>query len=80
VASRIGGIPEMVEDGESGILVPAGDSTALATTVTQVLTDREKLGKIQRNARQRFLQRFCVDQFTEGMLNVYARCVPNLIH
>jgi len=40
VASRVGGIPDIVEDGVSGLLVPPRDAEALARAVERVLTDR----------------------------------------
>jgi glycosyltransferase involved in cell wall biosynthesis len=47
VASRVGGIPDVVRDGETGILVPPGDPEALANALVRVLADRplaERLG------------------------------------
>lgn len=47
VASRVGGIPDLVEDGENGLLVEPGDSEALADALVRVLSDRplaERLG------------------------------------
>ena len=47
VASRVGGIPDLVEDGENGLLVPPGDLDALADALVRVLTDpalAERLG------------------------------------
>ncbi|MFL5919006.1 MAG: glycosyltransferase family 4 protein [Gaiellaceae bacterium] len=40
VASRVGGIPDLVEDGRNGILVEPGDSAALADALVRILTDR----------------------------------------
>jgi glycosyltransferase involved in cell wall biosynthesis len=39
VASRVGGIPELVEDGHSGLLIPPQEPTALATAIPRVLHD-----------------------------------------
>ncbi len=41
VASRVGGIPDLVQDGVNGLLVEPGDTDALADALVQVLTDRE---------------------------------------
>ena len=41
VATSVGGIPEIVVDGETGILAPAGDPDALAAAVLRLLKDRE---------------------------------------
>ena len=40
VASRVGGIPDIVDDGETGLLVPAGDADALANALVLSLSDR----------------------------------------
>lgn len=58
VASRVGGIPDIVEDGTTGLLVPPGDSRALADALVRVLTDRalaEQLGSATRVAVQPWL-------------------------
>jgi rhamnosyl/mannosyltransferase len=41
VGSRVGGIPDLVEDGRNGILVEPGDPDALAEALARVLTDHE---------------------------------------
>ena len=58
VAGDVGGIPEMVEDGRSGLLVPPNDADALAAALRRLLSDvdlREQLGAA---ARERVLDRF----------------------
>ena len=39
IATRVGGVPEIVTDGENGLLVPAGDVAALAAAITRYLGD-----------------------------------------
>jgi glycosyltransferase involved in cell wall biosynthesis len=41
LASRVGGIPDLVEDGRNGLLVEPGDTAALADALVRILTDRE---------------------------------------
>jgi Glycosyltransferase len=51
VASKIGGIPDVVKDGENGLLVPPWDSEALADVIIYLLENediREKMGNIGR--------------------------------
>ncbi len=58
VGSRVGGIPDIVEDGETGVLVPAGDAGALAAALVRVLADRslaERLGAAARVAVEPWL-------------------------
>jgi glycosyltransferase involved in cell wall biosynthesis len=73
VASAVDGLPEVIRDGENGLLVPAEDSSALAQALLRVLTDdqfRAALGATARTtARQSFAPKVLADKFAE----VYAR-------
>jgi len=51
VASRIGGIPEMIQDGETGLLVQPGDPEALASAVARLLKDPELRALLGSQAR-----------------------------
>lgn len=53
VASRVGGIPELVEDGTDGFLVPPGDAELLADALSKTLEDRELAGRMGDAARRR---------------------------
>jgi glycosyltransferase involved in cell wall biosynthesis len=53
VATRVGGVPEAVEDGRSGLLVPAADPEALATALTRLATDPDLRHRLGRAARRR---------------------------
>ena len=48
VASAVGGLPEYVDDGTTGVLVPPGDATALAEGLVQVLTDASTRARLDR--------------------------------
>jgi glycosyltransferase involved in cell wall biosynthesis len=61
VATRVGGTPEAVEDGVTGLLVPPGDSVALARAIHQVLSDRELAVRLGENGRQLVRRRFSLD-------------------
>lgn len=52
LAARSGGLPEIIEDGETGILVPSEDSRALADAITQVAAERERFAHIREAARR----------------------------
>lgn len=53
IASRLGGIPELVEDGKTGFLFRAGDATDLATKMTAFLTDPALLGELGEKAQEK---------------------------
>ena len=57
VASRVGGIADLVEDGENGLLVDSGDAEALAGALVRVLSDpalAERLGQAAHDASRGF--------------------------
>ncbi|MCX7591275.1 MAG: glycosyltransferase family 4 protein [Kiritimatiellae bacterium] len=58
VASRVGGIPEYVSEGETGILVPPADSTALAGALVALLSSPERLSALGRAALERARSEF----------------------
>jgi len=62
VASRVGGIPDLVDDGRTGILVPPGDVSALAAAVSGVLGDPRRKQSIESAARQAVIANFTWDR------------------
>jgi glycosyltransferase involved in cell wall biosynthesis len=73
VATTAGGIPEIVEDGVTGVLAPPRDAAALAAGIVRLLRDqalRERMGSAG-SARVR--ERFTVDRMIAGTAEVYAR-------
>ncbi|OQW35088.1 MAG: hypothetical protein A4E19_01835 [Nitrospira sp. SG-bin1] len=52
IASRVGGIPALIEDEKSGLLVPAGDSQALAAALRRILSDPAWAWALGRDARE----------------------------
>jgi alpha-maltose-1-phosphate synthase len=58
VASRVGGIPEVVAEGENGLLVPAGDDAALAAAINVLVRDADRAAAMGRLGRQRAIDEF----------------------
>jgi len=69
VASDVGGHKELIRDGETGILFPAGDSRALATALTQMLSRRSEWPRFKDSAR-RFVER--ERSWAQSVANYYA--------
>lgn len=71
VATRAGGIPEVVVDGETGLLVPPRDPRALAQAILDLLRDEPKRRRFADAGFARVRQRFSVDRMIEETLRVY---------
>jgi glycosyltransferase involved in cell wall biosynthesis len=71
VATRVGGIPEIVEDGVDGLLVPPGDSAALADALAELLNDPEKRHRLAGAGRARVSERFRFADMVRAYENVY---------
>jgi L-malate glycosyltransferase len=71
VATAAGGIPEAVEDGVSGRVVPPRDPAALAAALLEVLGDAERRAALGRAGRRRFEERFTDERMVEATLRVY---------
>jgi starch synthase len=78
VASAVGGIPEVVVDGETGVLVPydeqdpRGFEAGLATALTEVLSDPARAAVMGRAGRERAVAHFGWDAIARRTLEVYA--------
>ncbi|HET9952262.1 MAG TPA: glycosyltransferase family 4 protein [Candidatus Eisenbacteria bacterium] len=74
VATRTGGIPEIVADGETGILVPARDPKALADAMVRVTGDPALRGRLGAAGRER-ARLFSADRTAEGTRRVYEEAL-----
>ena len=74
VATRVGGIPEIVRDGETGILVPARDPKALADAMVRVSSDPALRGRLGAAGRVR-ARLFSADRTAEGTRRVYEEAL-----
>jgi L-malate glycosyltransferase len=73
VASRVGGIPEVVVDGKTGILVPPKDSHRLADAIVRMMQDRAAAAAMGNAGYTRVTERFTVERMVEETLAVYER-------
>ncbi len=71
VASRAGGMPEVVHDGENGLLIPPGDAPALAQAIERLVADPQMRRRMAERGRQLVTEQFSVDAMVEGNLAVY---------
>ena len=74
IGARAGGIPDIVEDGVSGLLVPREDPAALAGALVRVLSDRDLQERLAGGARagaERWLQ--TPQQYADRVLDLVTR-------
>lgn len=71
VASNVGGIPEMVEDGVTGLLVPPHDPAALAAAIVRLLTDHPLADMLARAGHDLVHERFCIELMVEAVEAIY---------
>jgi len=76
VASRTGGIPEAIEDGVTGLLVPPQDEGALAQAIVRMLRDPDLRRQLASAARRRVVDDFSVERMVNGTLEVYTTRRP----
>lgn len=76
VASDAGGLPEVVEDGVTGLVVPRGDSKALAEAIGTLLADPARRVQMGRAGRERALRLFDWDRTAEQLERIYADVLP----
>jgi glycosyltransferase involved in cell wall biosynthesis len=77
VASRTGGLPEVVRDGETGFLVTAGDVSELHDRIDQLLRDAALARRMGRAARALVLDRFTWQATAQRCLAAYAELAPD---
>ncbi len=81
VASAVGGIPEVVDDGEAGLLVPYDETRprhfehALAARVNELLADPHRAAEMGETGRQRVVEDFGWDTVARATLSVYDRAL-----
>jgi glycosyltransferase involved in cell wall biosynthesis len=75
VASDVGGIPDLIEDGVHGRLVPPGDPDALAKVMDQLIGDDALRRQLAQAGRQRVVSAFSLDQMVAGNLEVYQQAL-----
>ncbi|MEO8076967.1 MAG: glycosyltransferase [Acidobacteriota bacterium] len=73
VATAVGGIPEVVVDGETGFLVPPRDHAAMAGAIERLLTDEPLRRRMGEAGRARVRTRFSAERMVQETLKVYER-------
>src|SRR6266536_2481997 len=71
VASNVGGLPDTIQHGKTGLLVPPADPAALAAAVTELLTDPARRLEMGTLGREHCLRRFNIDTTVAQVADLY---------
>jgi glycosyltransferase involved in cell wall biosynthesis len=75
VATDVGGLRDLVVDGETGLVVPPRDPAALRAALEQLLADPKLRQRLGAAGRQRARERFSWDAVTSAVVDAYAEAV-----
>ena len=73
VASAVGGVPDVIQDGKTGLLVPSEDPQALAQAILQILRDPQKGAEMGEASSQDARKRYSLDTMVEKLESLYQR-------
>jgi glycosyltransferase involved in cell wall biosynthesis len=75
IATSVGGVPDMVEDHESALLVPARDPQAMAAAIARVLTDAHLAQRLSANASTLLSSRFPPEAYVRSLVETYQEAI-----
>jgi glycosyltransferase involved in cell wall biosynthesis len=75
IASSVGGLPEIVADGVTGLIVPPADADALADAIVALAGDLPRAGEMGEAGRARALESFTPEQCVERVEALYERAL-----
>jgi len=75
IAANVGGIPELIENGKEGILVPPENPKALARVIDSLLEDDELRKKLSQAAYKKVKEKFSIKKYSAHMLSLYRSSI-----
>jgi glycosyltransferase involved in cell wall biosynthesis len=77
ISSRVGAIPEVIDDGVTGVLVHPGDVPALSSAMGRPVADRSRAHRMGEAARAVFLARFTPERFRAEAGRIYREAIES---
>ena len=71
IATMVGGVPSIIENGKDGILVPAGDYEAVADSISRVIGDKRLASALSSAAVDIAAERHDCDKIINGLMAIY---------
>jgi glycosyltransferase involved in cell wall biosynthesis len=78
VATRVGGVPDVVRDGVDGFLSDVGDASTLADRLAELARDPERRAEMGRKGREHVVQRYAVDRLVDDVDRLYRELLSAL--
>lgn len=75
IASRIGGIPELIDHGTDGLLFEPGNAEELASCMRQLAENPELASEMGKRGRAKMEERFSIETYMQSLLSIYERVV-----
>jgi len=75
VATAVGGVPEIVENEESALLVPANDPASLAAAIARVLTDQDLAQRLTAHAAELVATRYTPEKYVRSLIEIYREVI-----
>lgn len=75
VASAVGGVASIIEDGVTGVLVPPKDTHSLTEAIIRIIRDKALKGSLKRNASETVKAKFSLGRMVEEVIGVYEKAI-----
>ena len=79
VASRVGGIPDLIKDGQNGLLVPPADGSALAKAISALLADKKNRNRMGK-AGKKMCRTYSAEAMVEQVDDLYRELLKKYTH
>ncbi len=80
IATRVGGVPEVVSNGITGILLPPDDAPAMAAAISNTLTDHVKRDRMVSRAKKEIAMKYDVGTWIAKIESLYESGAQSRLH
>ena len=80
ISTPVGGIPDVLEDGVNGFIVPCGDTVMLSKRITDILKNYSLFQNMSKNNYRKIAQNFNTTKIIEKLRNIYNSMIANQIN
>lgn len=77
ISTAVGGVTDLITDGETGLIFPVDDAEALAQSIEKLMLDKQLYDKIAQEAYQRIHKKFSLDKHVEAVQTVFEKTIKS---